>query len=292
MGGPIEGGTRLERVAGNAVKLAAELLLDQRQHVLQPQAVDDVFEPRLGAVGAVAMVDEHAHDGIGHLGGVRGLHHDAGLARKVPVAGDAADHQPKPNAALESETVLHRDCLEADVVGVLEHRNDAAAVEADIELARQAVERALVEDVEMPFAGVGAGVDQLLRIDARGRRACDVADVVGARAARGEPEVLDRLDHGDGVARLDLAHLQIGAGGDVGIAAAVALREVGDPGKLPMGQNAVRHPQPAHVGILVRRHVEQAEEAPAKVIRRLGVFVAPRPVPSGVGSRRTGAARA
>ena len=56
-----------------------------------------------------------------------------------------------------AETVLHRDRLEADVVGVLQHRNDAAAVEADIELARQAVERALVEDVEMPFARVGRG---------------------------------------------------------------------------------------------------------------------------------------
>ena len=46
----------------------------------------------------------------------------------------------------------------------------AAAVEGDVELARQAVERAVVEDVVVPVAGVGPGVDQLLRIDAGGRR--------------------------------------------------------------------------------------------------------------------------
>ncbi|MFM2420701.1 MAG: hypothetical protein RL385_5424, partial [Pseudomonadota bacterium] len=49
---------------------------------------------------------------------------------------------------------------------------------------RQAEQRAVVEDVEVPFPRGGPGVDQLLRIDAGGRRAGDVADVVGARTAR------------------------------------------------------------------------------------------------------------
>ena len=75
---------------------------------------------------------------------------------------------------------------------------------------------------------------------------------------------------------LDLAHLQVGAGGDMGIAAAIALGEVGDPGKLPVREDAVRHPQPAHIGVLVRRHVEQAEVAPAEIVRRLGVLVVRR----------------
>ena len=61
-------------------------------------AVDDVFEPRLVAVGAVAVIDEHAHDGVGHLGRVRGPDHNAGVAREVLVPGDAAEHQPKPHA--------------------------------------------------------------------------------------------------------------------------------------------------------------------------------------------------
>ena len=71
------------------------------------------------------------------------------------------------DAGLDAVPVDHLDRLEADVVGVLEHRDDAAAVEADIELARQAVERAVVQDVEVPLARVRPRVDQFLRVDAR-----------------------------------------------------------------------------------------------------------------------------
>ena len=221
-----------------------------------------------------------------------GPHHHAGLAREILVAGDAAEQQPEPDAGLDAEAVLHLHGLEADVVGVLQRRNDAAAVEGDVELARQAVERALVEDVEVPFARIGARVDQLLRIDAGGRRAGDVADVVGAGAARAEAEIGDRLDHGDGVLRLDLADLQIGARGDVRVAAAVALGEIGEAGELPVLEDAVRNPQPAHVGVLRRRDVEQAVIAPAEIVGRLRRLVACPPAPSGGHRRRTDAARA
>src|SRR6202012_1760815 len=104
---------------------------------------------------------------------------------------------------------------EGDVVGVLQHRDRAGAVERDVELARQAVKGTLVENVEMPFAGIGPRVDQLARIDAGGRRAGDVADVVGAGAARAQAEILDRLDQRGGVLRRDVADLQVGAGRDV-----------------------------------------------------------------------------
>src|SRR5262245_9336041 len=115
MGGAIERRARRERMAGNAVELTAELFLDQRQHLVETQAVDDVFEPRLGAVGAVAMIDEYAHDGVGHLGGVGGLDHHAGLACEVLVSGNAADDQPKPHAGRDLATVVYLDRLEADV---------------------------------------------------------------------------------------------------------------------------------------------------------------------------------
>ena len=187
------------------------------------------------------------------LRGVGGSHHHAGVAGEILVAGDAAEAEAEPDAGLEAEAVLHLDRLEADVVGVLQHRDDAGAVEPDVELARHAVERAVVEDVEVPLARIGPRVDQLLRIDAGGRRAGDVADVVGAGAARAQAEVLDPLDHGDGVLRLDLAHLQVGARGDVGIAAGIALGEIGDAGELRVLEDAVRDAQPAHVGLLVRR---------------------------------------
>ena len=170
------------------------------------------------------------------------------------------------------KAVIHADGLEADVVGVLQHGDGAGAVEGDVEFARQAVERAVVENVKMPFARVGSRVDQLLRIDACGRRAGDVADVVGAGAARAQTEILDRLDHGDGVGCLDFADLQIGARGDMRIAAAITFGEIGYAGELGGIEDSVRDAQPAHVGVLVRRNVEQAEKAPAKIVRGLRIF--------------------
>src|SRR5262249_19517278 len=75
------------------------------------------------------------------------------------------------------------------------------------------------------------------------------------------------------VLRLDLADLQVRPRGDVGVSAAVALGEVGDARELPVLENAVRDAQPAHVGVLRRRDIEQPVEAPADIIRRLGRLV-------------------
>src|SRR2546423_409315 len=109
------------------------------------------------SVGTLAMLDENAHDGVGQLGGVFGHHDHAGLAREVVVTGDAAEHQAKPDTGHDPEAVLHVDSLEPDVVGVFQHWDDAAAIEGDVELARKTVKRALIEDVEVPLARIGAG---------------------------------------------------------------------------------------------------------------------------------------
>ena len=227
-----------------------------------------IFQPRLEPVGAVAEIDEDADDGVGHLGRVRRLDDDAGLLGKILVAGDAADAEAKPDAGLDAKAVLHLDRGERDVVGVFQHRDLAGAVEGDVELARQSRQRAVVEDVIMPLAGIFAGVEQFLRIDPGRRRARDVADVVGAGAARAQAEILNALDQRHGVLRRNLAHLQIGAGGDVAERPAQPLGEIGHAGELPVLQDAVRNPQPAHVGVLRRRDIKQAVIAPAKIIRR------------------------
>ncbi len=61
-----------------------------------------------------------------------------------------------------------------------------------------------------------------------------------------EPEILNAFEHGDRVLGRDLADLQVGARRHMGVAAAVALGEVGDAGELPMVEDAVRDAQPAH----------------------------------------------
>src|SRR6185312_16892616 len=125
----------------------------------------------------------------GHLHRVVRLQIEAGRAGEVAVPGDAAEQQAEPDAGLHAGALHHVHGLEADIVGVLERSNAAAAVEGDVELAGQAVERARIEDVEVPGARIGARIDELLRVDAGGGRAGDVADVVGAGAAGHEPEI-------------------------------------------------------------------------------------------------------
>ena len=137
------------------VELAAEPGLNRGQEPVEAPRVDHVFQARLGAVGAVAVVDEHAHDRVGHLGGIGWRHDDAGGAREVLVAGDAAYAQAIPDARRHGRALGHRHGGEADVVGLLERRDRAATVEADVELARQAAERAVIEDVEVPAPRVG-----------------------------------------------------------------------------------------------------------------------------------------
>ena len=166
------------------------------------------------------------------------------------------------NARLRAETIVHHDRLEANVIGIFQHGNATRTVEADIELARQAVERTLVEDVEVPFPRKGARVNQFLRIDASGRRTGDVANIVGARAARTQAEILNCLNHRYSIFRLNLAHLQIGARCHVRVAAGIALRQISEAVELPMLQDAVGNAQPAHIGSLRRRHVKQPVELP------------------------------
>ena len=62
------------------------------------------------------------------------------------------------------------------------------------------------------------------------------------------------------------------------VTAAIALGESGNASELRGFENPVRDAQPAHVGILVRRDVKQAEEPPAEIVRRLRIFALGRVV--------------
>ena len=124
-----------------------------------------------------------------------GRQQHAGVAGEIAVAGDAAELHAEIDARATPAPAADRDRGKADIVGVLQHADPAAAVEGDVELARQAVQLAVIEDVVMQRARERPRVDQLLRIDAGGRAAGDVADIVGAGAARGEAEILQRRQH-------------------------------------------------------------------------------------------------
>ena len=134
---PVERRTRHDRLGRRPRQLAAELLLDGGQEFFDTHGVDHIFHPRLERDWCGRRVDENPHDGVGDLGGVRRLDDDPGISGEILVTGDAADRQTKPDARLDTETVLHLDRRKGDIVGVFKHRNLAGAVKGDIELARQ-----------------------------------------------------------------------------------------------------------------------------------------------------------
>ncbi len=79
----------------------------------------------------------------------------------------------------------------------------------------------------MHRARIGARVDEFLRIDARRRRAGDIADIVGAGALLHRPRSCIASRIFDGVFRRDFADLDIGARRHMQIAAAKIFREIG-----------------------------------------------------------------
>ena len=90
MGHAVERRPRREGFESHARKGAAESFLDRGEEFFHAHAVDDIFQPGLEPVGAIAQIDEHANDGVGDLGCVRWPHDDAGLPGKILVTGDAA----------------------------------------------------------------------------------------------------------------------------------------------------------------------------------------------------------
>ena len=99
-----ERGPRRQRTRHGAVELAAELFFHQAEEFVHPQFVEHVFEPRLGAVGAVAGIDEHAHHRVGDLGGVGRLDQHAGVAGETVMSGEPAEAEPEPDAGLEPDS--------------------------------------------------------------------------------------------------------------------------------------------------------------------------------------------
>ena len=252
------------------MKGCAVLLLDRGHEFLQAPGIEDIFHARAFAVGAIALGDEDTHHRHRRGKAFFRLQQDAGVAGEIVVAGDAAERHAEINAFRHRCARRHFHRGEADIVGVFEHRHRAAAIERDVEFARQAVKLAVIEDVVMQLARQRPRIDQLLRIDAGGRAAGDVADIVGAGAARGEAELLQPFEHLDDALRLDLAELEIGARRDIGIAAGPALGERGNAGHLMRLQHAVGDAQPAHERILRRRDIEEAEEFVAEDVDAFG----------------------
>ena len=198
------------------------------------------------------MRNEHTQDGIADGRRIRRCDHHAGRPGKVTVAGYATERERVEHPVRQ----LHGS--KCDVVRILQHRHAATAVKGDVELARQAKQLAVIQDVVVDLPRDRASVDQLLRVDAGGGAAGHVADVVGAGTLAGQAQIGQAVQHlWRGTGR-DFTNLQVGAGGDVDKPAAQIVGQLGHASQLRRGQNTARHTHPAHEAVLRRRDIKQA----------------------------------
>src|SRR5208283_2670882 len=135
---------------------------------------------------------------------------DAGLAREITVTGNAADDELEPDAWRDICAILDLNGLEANIIGVLERRDRTATIKGDIEFAWQTIERALIQNMKVPRARIGPCIDELAWTDSCRCVPSHIADIVGARTASCQAQILHALDNMDRVLRRDLPELQIG----------------------------------------------------------------------------------
>ena len=141
--------TRWPRLAifeGQARKRCGKSLLGRGEECLTPKAVEDVFQTCTFTIGAVALVDEHAYHRQRYRHTLLGLKCHAKVSRKVAVSGDATHRDAKVNTFWQALARGHPHRAEANVVCILERRDRPAAVESNVELPRQPVELAVVQD--------------------------------------------------------------------------------------------------------------------------------------------------
>ena len=174
------------------------------------------------------------------------------------MAGDAAQGEAEIDPLFHAAAGFDLHGFEADIVGVFQGGDGVAAVEGDVELARQAVQVAVVQDVVVQFPAQGEHVVEFVGVDAAGGVAGDVADVVRAGTARNDAGLMQVGEQRGHVRAGDLADLQVGAGGHVDVAAAVGLGRVGDGQGLVGLEDAAGDAQAAHHGFLGRGNVPQA----------------------------------
>src|SRR5258708_2908388 len=119
------------------------MLFGLGQELLETPRIEQVFETCLFPVAPVAMLEIGSNDGGGNGNTFLGREEDAAVAGEILVAGDSAELHAKVNARLTARRAgAYRD--KANVVGVFERADRPAAVESDVELARQAVHFAVV----------------------------------------------------------------------------------------------------------------------------------------------------
>ena len=142
--------------------------------------VDQVLQPRLLPIGAVAILIEDTNHGGGDRYSLFRAQQQAAIGGKLLVSRNAAKQNAKIDACRNIAALANMRRNETYIVGVRNHADGAAAVESDVELARQSIHVARIQDVVVERFGQRGYIVEFGGVDAGDGRGSDVTDVVGA----------------------------------------------------------------------------------------------------------------
>jgi hypothetical protein len=237
-----------------------ELRLDERAEGVEPERADEELEPVAVLVHAVAARVEHADHRLAEREEVlRGQELDERRACGAERRGAARHRHREPAHAAPALGADAR--AEAEVVDRGRDVIVGAALERDLELARQGAREGVAQEVARHGLGVRGHVERLVRRDAGEGAGDHVADRVPARARGGDAVFREPPERGLQVRRSDEVHLEVLAGRHVPVAAGEPLRHVGERAELRGARRALRQLDAQHVQALLALRVGAAAHA-------------------------------
>ena len=259
---PVGGALRLQllgrepegRAAGGHERL--QFLHHLGPERLPSELLDHELHPVALTVLVVAVLVEDADHGLGH---VLDLLHRQELVEHVTAHrhdGSAAGNR-EPEAAL---AVLDSGA-QADVVDRCERVILGAALERDLELARQHGGERMPQEVAGQRLGVGIDVEDLARRRAHVGAAGHVAHRVAARLARGQPFVAQDPHRVFAVLQQHEVQLDVLPRRHVAEAARVLRRHRGERAHLPAAHDALRRLHAQHLHAVLALAVGAARQA-------------------------------
>ena len=196
----------------------------------------------------VAELGEDAHHGVGDVVDLAGRHEI--VQKKARIRHEADRGAAGDGHAEAARTVFRGGGAEAEIVDARLGVIVGAALEADLELARQLGAERMPQQVARQRLRVRRDVEQFVGGDAGERAGGDVAHRVAARLARRDPGVGEAPHGGLDVVQLHEMELHVLPRGDVAEAARIEVRDVGERLELRAGQQPLRDLDAQHLRVL------------------------------------------
>ena len=239
--------------------------------------VHQVFQAGLFSIGPVAIAHKYPEHGRRKGHRIGRFDQEPAITRELFVAGDAAKFHPEidslvqrnPSAAAQRCSVgrnHHAHRHEPDVVCVRNRVHSSPTLKRDVELARQVVHFAVVQNVMVQGMGVGPDVQQFLPVESGRWTGSDVANIVRAGSARGETGLLQARENIENVAGLNLANLKVRPRRERRLPVAIRVGEVGEGNEFFRGEFTGGNTAPEHERLLCRRHVKQPLESESEIV--------------------------